>query len=253
MTGKSYAQALEERITSKLGLADTYLAAASVDVSKNESLTYFNIGNDWKPGRVTHPSSFEIVSTPSDMAKFIAALFDLELISQDSLNQMKTIRDGEGLGIVTFTFAGKTFYGNTGGGDNYGAWLAYQPEEKLVVAYTTNAKVHPVKDIVSGVVDIYYGKPFEIPAFEAIAVNQEVLDKYVGVYSSPDVPNKWTITTNGGTLFVQPGSEGAAAVEATAQDKFQLFSGRVTFDFDAAKHQMILKRAGRTIVFTKDK
>jgi len=35
--------------------------------------------------------------------------------------------------LATFTFAGKTFYGHTGGADNYGAWLAYEPEEKLVV------------------------------------------------------------------------------------------------------------------------
>ena len=98
-----------------------------------------------------------------------------------------------------------------------------------MVAYTTNAKVYPVKDIVSGAIDIYYNKPFEIPAFETIAVSPEVLDKYVGVYSSPDAPKKWTITRDGGTLFVQPGSESAAALEATAQDKFQLFGGRVRF------------------------
>jgi D-alanyl-D-alanine carboxypeptidase len=186
------------------------------------------------------------------MAKFIEALFDLKLISQRSLDQMKTMRDDEGLGMVTFTFAGKTFYGNTGGGDNYGSWLMYQPEEKLVVAYATNAKVHPVKDIVSGVIEIYYGRPFEIPAFETIAVSPEVLDKYVGVYSSPDAPKKWISTRDGGTLFVQPGNESAAALEATAQDKFQLFGGRVVFEFDAAKNQMILKRGGRSIIFTKD-
>ena len=119
---------------------------------------------------------------------------------------MKTIRDGDGLGMEPFTFAGKTFYGHTGGGDNYGAWLAYQPEEKLAVAYTTNAKVYPVENIVSGVIDIYYNKPFQIPAFESIAVSPEVLDKYVGVYSSPDAPVKLTITRDGATLFVQPGS-----------------------------------------------
>ena len=56
-----------------------------------------------------------------------------------------------------------------------------------------------------------------------------------------------------GMLFVQPGSESAAALEATAQDKFQLFGGRVVFEFDAAKNQMILKRGGRSIVFTKEK
>jgi D-alanyl-D-alanine carboxypeptidase len=254
LTGKPYDQALEERINSKIGLKDTYIATGRIDVNKGEALTYINTGSDWKQGFETHPSiGFQLISTPGDMAKFIGALFDLKLISQDSLNQMKTMRDDEGLGMVTFTFTGKTFYGNTGGGDNYGSWLAYQPEEKLVVAYTTNAKVYPVKDIISGVIDIYYGKPFEIPALETIAVNPEVLDKYVGVYSSPDAPKKWTITRDGGTLFVQPGSENAASLEATAPDKFQLFSGRVTFEFDAAKNQMILKRGGRPIVFTREK
>jgi len=187
------------------------------------------------------------------MAKFIEALFDLKLISQEAINQMKTIRDEDGLGMTTFTFAGKTFYGETGGGDNYGSWLAYQPEEKLAVAYTTNAKVHPVKDIVGGVIDIYYNKPFPIPTFDTIAVSPEVLDQYVGVYSSPNAPKKWTVTRDGGTLFVQPGKETAAALEATAQDKFQLFGGTVTFEFDAAKREMLLKRAGRPMTFTKDK
>jgi CubicO group peptidase (beta-lactamase class C family) len=254
LTGKPYDQALEERINSKIGLKDTYMATGRIDVNKGEALTYIHTGSDWKEGFETHPSiGFQLISTPGDMAKFIQSLFDLKLISQDSLNRMKTMRDDEGLGIVTFTFAGKTFYGNTGGGDNYGSWLAYQPEEKLVVAYTTNAKVHPVKDIVSGAIDIYYGKPFEIPAFETITVSPEVLDKYVGVYSSPDAPKKWTVTRDGGTLFVQPGSESAAALEATVRDKFQLFGGRVVFEFDATKNQMILKRGGRSMVFTKEK
>jgi CubicO group peptidase (beta-lactamase class C family) len=254
LTGKPYDQALEERINSKIGLKDTYMATGRIDVNKGEALTYIHTGSDWKEGFETHPSiGFQLISTPGDMAKFIQSLFDLKLISQDSLNRMKTMRDDEGLGIVTFTFAGKTFYGNTGGGDNYGSWLAYQPEEKLVVAYTTNAKVHPVKDIVSGAIDIYYGKPFEIPAFETITVSPEVLDKYVGVYSSPDAPKKWTVTRDGGTLFVQPGSESAAALEATVEDKFQLFGGRVVFEFEATKNQMILKRGGRSMVFTKEK
>jgi hypothetical protein len=57
-------------------------------------------------------------------------------------------------------------------------------------------------------------RPFAIPAFATIAVSPEVLDKYVGLYSSPDAPKKWTLTRDGGTLFVPPGSEGAAALEA---------------------------------------
>ncbi len=253
VTGKSFAQALTERITSRIGLVDTYMVTDRIDVAKNESLTYWRLGNSWKLGRETHPVIFEIVSTPSDMVKFIEALFDLKLITQNSLNQMKTIRDGEGLGIVTFTFAGKTFYGHTGGGDNYGSWLMYQPEEKLAISFCTNAKVHPVKNIISGVTDIYYGKPFDIPSFESLAVSPEILDKYVGVYSSRSVPNKWTVTRDGGTLFARPGNEkDAVALEATADDKFQLFSGRVTFEFDANKKQMTVTRGPMPLVFTKD-
>jgi hypothetical protein len=64
------------------------------------------------------------------------------------------------------------------------------PEEKLAFAYTSNAKVHPVRDIMSEVIEIYYNKPFQIPTFETSAVSAEVLDKYVGVYSSPEAPRE---------------------------------------------------------------
>jgi CubicO group peptidase (beta-lactamase class C family) len=256
LTGKSYGEALKERITSKIGLKDTYIATGNIDVNKNESLTYRYLG-DWKQEPETHPSLLfgagAIVSTPNDMAKFIQALFDLKLISQESLASMKTIRDGDGLGMEPFTFAGKTFYGHTGGGDNYGAWLAYLPEEKLAVAYTTNAKVYPVVNIMSGVIDIYYNKPFQIPAFESIDVSTEVLDKYVGVYSSPAAPVKFTVTRDGATLYVQPAGQSAAPLEATAQDKFRIEGAGVVFEFDVAKNQMTIKRSGGERVFTKEK
>jgi CubicO group peptidase (beta-lactamase class C family) len=258
VTGKPYGEALEERITSKIGLKDTYMAIGNIDVNKNEALTYIHFGGDWKQVAETHPtilfSAGAIVSTPGDMAKFIQALFDGKLVSKESLDQMKTIRDGDGLGMEPFTFAGKTFYGHTGGGDNYGAWLAYLPEEKLAVAYATNAKIYPVKNIVSGVIDIYYNKPFQIPALESIAVNPEVLDNYVGVYSSPDAPVKFTINREGSTLFFQPpGTQSAVPLEATAEDKFQIEGARVVIEFDATKNQMTIKRRGGERVVTKEK
>lgn len=257
LSGRPYGEALKKRITSKIGLKDTYTATGNIDVNKNEALTYFNLGGEWKQQPETHPSILfgggSIISTPHDLAKFIQALFDGKIVSKESLASMKTMKDGEGWGMEPFTFAGKTFYGHTGGADNYGAWLAYLPEEKLAVAYTTNAKVYPVKNIVSGVVDIYYNKPFTIPALESIAVSPEVLDKYVGVYSSPEAPVKFTITRDGGTLFFQPPGAGSAVpLEATAADKFQI-EGAVVIEFDAAKNQMTIKRRGGERVFTKEK
>jgi D-alanyl-D-alanine carboxypeptidase len=257
LTGKTYGEALRTGITSKIGLKDTYLATGNIDVNKNEALTYMNLGGEWKQMPETHPSLLfsagAIVSTPNDLVKFIQALFDAKIVSKESLAAMKTIRDGDAFGMMEpFTFAGKTFYGHTGGADNYGAWLAFLPEENLALAYTTNAKVYPVKNIVSGVVDIYYDKPFQIPALESIEVPTEVLDKYVGVYSSPDAPVKFTITREGATLFFQPPGGTAVPLEATAQNKFQI-EGAVVIEFDAAKNQMTVKRRGGERVFTKEK
>ncbi len=255
VTGKSYAQALNERIVSRIGLKDTYLATGNIDVSKNEALTYMNSGGEWKPVPETHPSMLfsagAIVSTPADMARFIQALFDGKIVSRQSLDQMKSIQDGDGLGMEPFTFAGRTFYGHTGGGDNYGSWLAHLPEERLTIAYTTNAKVYPVKDIVSGVLDIYYNKPFQIPNFETPGISTEILDQYIGVYSSTEAPVKFTVSRKDAILFIQANSETPAALEATSQNTFTI-GGAIVLEFDASKKQMILKRAGGQRIFTKE-
>jgi len=256
LTGKSYQESLRERITSKIRLKDTYVASGSIDPTKNESFSYRYL-LDWEQQPETNASllfgSGALISTPADLLTFIQALFDGKLISQESLKQMTTTKDGYGLGMDTFTFAGKTFYGHTGGVDNFGSWLAYLPEEKLAVAYTTNAKVYPVANIMNGIMDIYYNRSFQIPSFETIAVSPQVLDKYVGIYSLPGAPVKFTVTRDGATLFVQMNEQSPIPLETMAQDKFGIESAGIVFEFDTAKSQMTQRRNGRERTFTKDK
>ncbi len=255
--GKPYQEALKERITSRVGLKDTYLGAGNTDPGKNEALSYRYVGG-WREAAEIDSSitggAGAILSTPADMAKFIQALFDLKLVTENSLNQMKTMRDGEGMGMEPFSFAGKTLYGHTGGSNSSGAWLAYFPEEKLAFAYTTNAKIYTVSNIVNGVFDIYWNRPFQIPALNAFDVRPEVLDRYTGVYTIPGTPAKMTVTRDGATLYIQAGSEQTRGVplEATAEDKFRIDPG-VAFEFDAAKGQLTIKRPNGERVFTKEK
>ena len=255
--GKPYQEALKERITSKIGLKDTYLGTGTTDPRKNEALSYGYIGG-WKEAPEMDLSvpggAGAILSTPADMTRFIQALFDLKLVSRDSLKQMTTMRDGEGMGMEPHTFAGKNGYGHTGGSFSSGAWLTYFPDEKLALAYTTNAKIYPVRNIVSGVFDIYWNRPFQIPALEAIDVSPDVLDRYVGVYVIAGTPAKMTVTRDGGTLFIRAGNEesGGVPLEATAEDKFKIDPG-VFFEFDAAKGQLTIKRPQGERVFTKQK
>ena len=252
--GRSYEDALKQRITSKIGLKDTYLGTGYSDASKNEGLSYNFIG-DWKQESETHLSipggAGAIISTPNDLTKFIQALFDGKIVSKENLEQMKP-KDEFGLGINPYPIGGKTFYGHGGGIDGFRSLLVYLPEEKLALAYTSNGVNYPLNNIVSGVFDIYWNKPFEIPTFETVAVSTEVLDKYAGVYSSPEVPFKLTITRDKSTLVAQPTGQPAFPLEAIAQDKFKLESRGVVLEFDAAKTQLTFKRGGRDVLFTKE-
>ena len=253
--GKPYQDALKDRITSKIGLKDTYLGTGNTNSARNEALAYRYLG-EWRES--TEPDfsvpygAGAIVSTPADMAKFIQSLFDLKLVSEESLREMMTSRDGEGMGITSFTFAGKTLYGETGGSGSSGAWLNYLPEEKLALAYTTNAKIYPVSNIVSGVFDIYWNRPFQIPAFDAYEVSQEVLDRYVGVYTIAGTPARMTVTRDGGTLFIQPASGKGSPLEATAENKFKI-DPAVFFEFDIANGRMTISGGGQERIFTKEK
>jgi CubicO group peptidase (beta-lactamase class C family) len=253
--GKPYQEALKERITSKIGLKDTYLGVGKEDPGKNEALSYRYIGG-WRESAQLDFSVVRgagaILSTPADMAKFIQALFDLKLVAQNSLKQMTTMRDDEGMGLVTFSFAGRTLYGNTGGSGSAGAWLAYFPDEKLALGYATNAKIYPVSNIVSGVFDIYWNRPFQIPTFEGFDVSPEVLDRYVGFYSIAGTPTRVKFTRDGATLYFQPGGQGnAVPLEATAENKFKI-DPFVIFEFDLAKGELTIDRAGQKRVFTKE-
>lgn len=251
--GKPYQDVLKERITSKLGLKNTYLGEGNTNTEKNESLSYRYLG-EWKEAPELNLSvpagAGAIMSTPGDMAKFIQALFDHKLVSKASLDKMMTMQDGEGMGMEPFTFSGKTLYGHTGGSNSSGSWLAYEPAEQLALAYTTNAKIYPVADIVAAVFDIYWNRPYQVPTFEALVVSPEILDKYVGVYVVAGTPARMTVTRSGSTIAIENGGN-TIPLEATAPDTFNLAPG-VTVSFDMSKKQMTIKRPQGERVFTRE-
>ncbi len=163
LDGKPYSQALKQRITDKLALKDTYAGTGKTDVSCKESFSY-SYAEDWKQYEQMDLSvtggAGAIISTPSDLVRFFHALFDGKLISQENVSQMKN-----GMSMAGHQLAGKTFYGHTGGTDGFTAVLVYLPEKKLAVAYTSNARVYSIGNIINGILDIYQNKPFEIPTF----------------------------------------------------------------------------------------
>lgn len=252
VTGKTYSEALKERITSKIGLANTYVGSGKTDVNNNESLSYKFV-DDWKQDTNTDMSipggAGAIISTSTDLTKFINALFELKLVSQESLNMMKT----EKMGMTTFPLGAKTFYGHTGGIDGFNSMLAYMPEEKFAVAYVSNGTVYPVNNILLGTFAVYYNQPFTVPTFETVAVSPEFLEKYVGVYSAADFPLKITVAREGAKLSAQATGQSPFPLEAESQTKFKFAPAGIVIEFDAANNQFTITQGGRPRVFTKEK
>lgn len=251
---KPYADVLQERIVSKIGLSNTYYGHKT-DTEKNECLPYKYI-QDWEQQPETDLSipgaSGALVSTPIDIIVFIEALFATKLTSQHSLDQMRTIRDGYGMGFLEFKFDIKKALGYTGGIDGYESVLAYFPGDSLAIAYCSNGNIYPVRSIVLGALNIYYHKPFSIPDFKVTAVKAAVLKKYTGVYSSTETPLRIKIIKEKRGLVAQPAGYSSYLLEAIASDKFKNDEVSVIIEFDPQRNAMKLKRGDQKFNFTKD-
>lgn len=255
ITKQSYSINLKQRITSKIGLSNTYYGGKT-NTNNNECFSFQFVGN-WKQMPETDMSipggAGAVVSTPTDLTKFIEALFSLKLIKQSSLDQINTISEGFGMGMFQIPFYDHKAFGHNGGIDGFGSNLAYFPDDGLAIAYCTNGMAYPLNDILIGVLSIYFKRDYSIPTFTSILMKTEELDKYLGVYSSTQLPLKITITKDNATLIAQATGQSSFPLEATERDKFKFDQAGVKMEFDTDKNEMTLKQNGGVFLFTKDK
>ncbi|MBS1641618.1 MAG: beta-lactamase family protein [Bacteroidetes bacterium] len=185
-----YADALKKRITSKLNLKATYFGKP-ININDNESASYKYSNNNWAKEKETdlsiHGGAGSIVSTPTDMVKFIDALFANKLINKTSLTKMETMVDDYGMGMFPNKYGDKPSFGHNGRIEEFYSALWYFPGEKLSFAYCTNGVDYPRADIIEGILKICFNEPFLIPFAKKNNYKSEDLDKYLGKYSSDQI------------------------------------------------------------------
>jgi D-alanyl-D-alanine carboxypeptidase len=245
--GKSYAELVDRRIVHIINLEHTYVGNGDADRLKNESLSY-----DWIDGWKVMPETAlsipqgagAILSTPSDLTHFIAALFGDKLVSRESLAEMKKMQDGYGKGMFEYplTSVGKIGYGHSGGIDGFSSMLLTIPEDQLTVAYCSNGGGYPVNQIVEAVLEDFYGKPYEIPVFKTLVLTPEELAIYKGAYTSKDIELNIEITVQNNTLFGQATGQSAFPLEATDVHEFRFDQAGIVMRFDPQENTMILKQ-----------
>jgi D-alanyl-D-alanine carboxypeptidase len=140
VTGKALPAAIRERILVPLKMNDTYFEFYEPATGNGKRIDAFlnginmtekiNTSYEWGGGG--------IVSTTSDMAIFIEALFHNKLYQNpETLNKMIDFTETEkfgvhyGMGIYRYDLNGRVFYGH---GGFYGSILAYDPVDRITLS-----------------------------------------------------------------------------------------------------------------------
>ncbi len=250
---KTYKEILETTIIKPLGLKNTYVGS-KINIQNNECYSY-SFDAKWEKESETDMSvpmgAGGVVSNPTDLTTFIHNLFSFKLITEKSVAQLKTMKDGYGMGIFEIPFYDHKGLGHTGGIDGFVSVLSYFPDAQLSVALTSNGMIYENNNIMVAALSSYYGKPFSLPTFKSILLKTEDLDKYLGEYACPEFPMKITITKDNTKLIAQATGQSAFPLDAIDKDKFEFLRAGIKLDFNPSVNSMTLKQGGGVYTFIK--
>ena len=252
--GKPYGDLLAEHITGPLGLKDTCLGGR-IDPQQNDCRSYTYRGA-WRLAPETDPSiplgAGGVVSTASDLVRFADALLGGKILRPESLERMKTLEDGYGLGLFSFPFQERRAYGHTGGIDGFSSVFSHFGQEGVSCALVSNGTRYDNNAISVTLLSAIFGQPFEIPVFKTHEVTPEALEAYLGVYASTQMPLKITVTREGHTLMAQATGQGAIPLDPTGEHVFSFDPAGIEMIFDPSRGTFILKQGGGTFMFTRE-
>ena len=193
-----------------------------------------------------------VVSNPTDLILFAEALFSGKIVSERSLETMKTLRDNYGYGLFVFPFYDKKSYGHTGGIDGFSSVFGYFPDEKLCFARMSNGSNYTDNNISVALLSAFYGKPYEIPDFKTVEIADEILEAYTGVYSSESFPLKITVSKKDKALTAQATGQSSFPLEVAEVNTFKFEPADIVMEFIPEEKAMILKQAGREFKLSKE-
>ncbi len=255
ITGVNYAEALNQRIISRIGLKNTYYGKP-IDVKRNEATSYKYSDSIWNKERETdvsiHGGAGSIVSTPNDLAVFIQNLFSDKLISRVSLDSMTTMIDDYGMGIFPYEFDSTKGYGHNGRIEEFYSTVRYYPEKKLAISYITNGILYPRSDILEGVLKICFNDDYTIPFSKRVVLQDSDFDKYVGTYSSGDLPFKVVCKKNDNKLILEAAGKKMEAEPVNINYFMNLKTGSF-FEFNPEKGELQIKETDNVYYLQKEK
>ncbi|MEO7523120.1 MAG: serine hydrolase domain-containing protein [Ferruginibacter sp.] len=236
-----YSDAIRKRIISKLDLEDTNYGNA-INIKNNESSSYKYFNNAWTSVKETalsiHGGAGSLVSTATDLVKFMNALFSYKLVNKSSLVKMETMIDEYGMGMFSNKYGSALSYGHNGRIEEFYSAVWYFPKEKLCFAYCSNGLAYPRTDLIEGILKICFNEPFTLPFFETIDLKSSDLEKYPGTYSSENIVVN--CTKEGNKILVETKGK-VFELKAIGDNYFMHAQTGYFFEFNPDKGLLLIK------------
>ncbi len=246
---KGYAEIVKKRIIDKLNLANTFYGG-KINPEDNQARSYIKSENGWDLTPETDMSvpmgAGGLVSSPEDLTTFFCNLFEGNLVSENSLEAMKSTTKGIGIGLMRLPVKEIEAYGHGGGIDGFSSIAVHLPNENLNIAFIANALDYPLNNILMGVIKIILGQEYQLPDFSpAISLNSEEVDEYIGIYSGPDFPMDITISRNENVLMVQASGQQPKRLDALGSHRFKADQIMLKLTFLPEAKKLMLEQGGQ--------
>jgi D-alanyl-D-alanine carboxypeptidase len=183
---KPYAEIVDKHIVGKVPLTRTESGArfGATPVS------YEKTPQGWKAVAPSDPAlhggAGALTSTPTDLVRFIDALFAGRIVSQQSLASMRDQSVGTGLGLWAYNVAGKTGLGHGGAVESFRACVFHFPEQRISIAFATNAPVLSMSEIVDEALALVFDGRRKPSAYAPLRLSESQQRPYVGIWRSAE-------------------------------------------------------------------
>ncbi|MDO5510473.1 MAG: serine hydrolase domain-containing protein [Weeksellaceae bacterium] len=253
VTGMSYNDALQKMIVKKCGIKDTKISALGDKDYK--TLSYKKFG-EWTPERITNLNlalgGGGIASTAEEVNKFLHCLNTGKLLSASSLEKMKSLVDGYGLGVFQVPFHEHSGFGHNGGIDGYQSMAYYFDAEQVGFTYLSNAVDFPINDVAILVLSEIFGKDYTLPTFSELQKLPEgQLKQYLGNYSADNFPMSILVQEKNGVMTIFPTGQVEMPIDYVGDHTFTLDAVGLKLVFDPEKEIMHLHQSGMHFILQR--
>jgi CubicO group peptidase (beta-lactamase class C family) len=226
ITGKSYAEYLEENFFKPLGMSHS-LYANDTRIIKNRVGAYSQGNNGFensKPRNITHVySAGAIQSTVEDFFIWHKAVHSYKLAKKENMDKAFTkykLTDGKetdygyGWRLGSVYESPSIWHGGLITG--FGTMEIYSPKEDVFVVVFSNCDCNYPKDVALRLAALAAGKPYE---YKEIEIKNTSLQDYTGLYENQKGQQR-TISVSENKLFSQLGRGPMSNLKAYQRDMF---------------------------------